>query len=228
MQDCNHPFKRSKRPDFPKFGGNPLQWITFKETFLSWQSQCHNNDIGRFHALKESLERDALKKIETFHMTNKNYRGAWDLLVRTYENPMTLVSHHLNALLDLPKVNTQNYKEIERVADAAESHVASLKTLGVDVTEEVVTCILERTLSPELLNDWRKEVGAATQYPKYPTMISHLYRVVSYVSIGYRTTYLLNASLLLKCVHILLLISAEDHRNQYLVVHLVLSKCERV
>lgn len=182
VQDCTHPYKRSKRPDFPKFGGNPLQWITFKETFLSWQSQCHNNDIGRFHALKESLEKDALKKIENYHMTNKNYRGAWELLVKQYENPMTLVSHHLNALFDLPKVNSQNYKEIERVADAAESHVASLKTLDIDVGEEVVTCILERTLSPELLSDWRKEVGAASRYPKYSTMISFLYRTVSYLS----------------------------------------------
>lgn len=181
----SHPaqsFPYKPRPNFDKFDGNSLQWLTFKDSFLSWQTRILQQDVDRFNDLKSCLTGDALNKINYFHSANCTYQDAWNLLIDTYENPMFLTAHHLNALLTLPKVNSSNYKEIERLADKTNAHVASLKTLNVTLSPEMVTAILEKSLSDELLTEWRKELKNATEYPQYQSMTQFLYKTASYLS----------------------------------------------
>lgn len=154
--------------------------------FLSWQSRWDQDDIDTYHDLINSLGGDALTKVKYFHMANKTFQGAWHLLLKTYENPVYFTTRHLNALLELPKVHIANFKEIERLADKAQAHLASLKTWKTDIGEPIITAIWERCLSEELLAEWRKSIKGEDEgedeFPSLFSMITFLYRTSSYLS----------------------------------------------
>lgn len=175
-------FPYKPRPNFERFNGDSLQWLTFKDSFLSWQTRISQEDVDRFNDLKSCLTGDALNKIDHFHSGNQTYQEAWNLLVKTYENPIFLTAHYINAMLTLPKVNTSNYKEIERLADKVQAYVAALKTLNVILSPEMVTGILEKSLSDDLLSEWRKEWQKSTTYPQYHKMVEFLYHTATYFS----------------------------------------------
>ena len=115
------------------FNGNLTAWTTFWDSF---ESSIHKNpslsDIDRFNYLCSLLKHTALESISGFTLSSTNYHEAIDILKRRFGNKQQIVSRHMDILLNVEAVTSQhNLKGLRHIYDLIESHVQSLKSLGV-------------------------------------------------------------------------------------------------
>ena len=114
----------------PTFGGNPLQFQTFWDSF---EAAVHNNDnltgVQKFHYLRAQLLGDASHVIDNFPLTDLNYHHSVALLKERFGQPYKLVNAHMDALMGLPKP-VNNLASLQVFHDKLESHMRALQWLG--------------------------------------------------------------------------------------------------
>ena len=115
------------------FNGDITTWTTFWD---SYESAIHNNaalsDIDKFNYLKSLLERSAHESIAGLTLTSANYHEAVEILKKRFGNKKQIISRHMELLLNLEAVTSQHHlKSLRRLCDHVETHVRSLKNLGV-------------------------------------------------------------------------------------------------
>ena len=113
------------------FNGEMTQWTTFWE---SYESAIHNkSDIDKFNYLNSLLERTAREAISGLALSSANYHKAVAILKKHLGNKQQIIAKHMDILLNLEAVtSSHDLRALRRLYDLTESHVQSLKSLGVD------------------------------------------------------------------------------------------------
>eukprot|EP00731_Ephydatia_muelleri_P014947 Em0008g667a len=109
-------------------------WTTFWD---SYQSTIHSNagisDIDKFNYLRSLLDHAALDAIAGLTVSTSNYQQAVEILTKRFGNKQVIISKHMDALMNLETVNSdRNLKDLRRIYDLTETHVRSLKSLGIE------------------------------------------------------------------------------------------------
>ena len=98
----------------------------------------HNNsalsNVQKFNYLRSYLKDDAYNCISGLTLTNENYEEAIKLLSERYGNKTTIISSHVNELLEISQVG-ESTSELRKMYDFVEAHVRSLQGLGVNGKE---------------------------------------------------------------------------------------------
>ena len=151
---------RGNRIKLPKltlrpFNGDVTTWTTFWD---SYESAIHNNDnlsdIDKFNYLKSLLERTAYDAISGLTLTSANYHEAVAILKKRFGNKQQIISKHMDVLLNAEPVTSQhNLSGLRHLYDLIESHVRSLKSLGV--TSESYGSLLSSVLLNKLPTELR-------------------------------------------------------------------------
>ena len=78
--------------DLKKFDGEPTEWQSFFETFLSAVDSNDNlSNVEKFTYLKIYLEKEAARTIQGFSLTNENYCEAIKLLKERFGNKQLII-----------------------------------------------------------------------------------------------------------------------------------------
>ena len=138
----------------PHFSGNITKWATFWD---SYESAVHKNDdltdVDKFNYLRSLLEHTAYEAISGLTLSSANYREAIDILQKRFGNKQLIISNHMEILLNIEAVTSeQNVRGLRRLYDDVESHISSLKSLGVapDSYSALLSPVLLNKLPPEL------------------------------------------------------------------------------
>ena len=138
----------------PHFSGNITKWDTFWD---SYESAIHKNDdltdIDKFNYLRSLLERTAHEAIAGLTLSSANYQEAIDILQKRFGNKQLIISKHMEILLNTEAITSeQNVRGLRRLYDDVESHIRSLKLLGVapDSYGALLSPVLLNKLPPEL------------------------------------------------------------------------------
>ena len=111
----------ARLPDLglPNFQGNYDTWLSFKDIFKSIiDKRTDINDVEKFLYLKLCCKDEALKLLEPLEVTDSNYKIAWDLLEKRYDNKRAMVNHHVNNLLfKLPEVYKESSFGLRKLLD---------------------------------------------------------------------------------------------------------------
>ena len=131
-----------------------MKWSTFWD---SYESAIHKNDeltdVDKFNYLRSFLEGTALEAIAGLTLSAANYQEAVELLQKRFGNKSLIISIHMETLLNMESpTSDQSLKELRHLHDTVESHLRSLKTLGVEPTSYgvMLTPVLLAKLPPEL------------------------------------------------------------------------------
>ena len=145
---------RLPKLSLPHFNGDLMKWPTFWD---SYDSAIHNNseltDVDKFNYLRSLLERTALDAVAGLTLSAANYQEAVEILQKRFGNKPLIISKHMETLLSAePVVSDQSLKELRQLYDRTESHLRSLKSLGVEPTSygAMLTPVLLTKLPPEL------------------------------------------------------------------------------
>ena len=145
---------RLPKISLPRFSGDPLKWTTFWD---SYQSAIHLNPdiskVDKFNYLRSLLDHTALDSIDGLTLSSANYQQAIDILSKRFGNKQLIISKHMDTLLNIDAISSdRNFKDLRRLYDHTESHVRSLKSLGIESASygALLAPVLLSKLPPEL------------------------------------------------------------------------------
>ena len=114
----------------PTFGGDPLQFQTFWDSFAA---AVHNDNsligVQKFHYLRAQLLGDASNVIDNLPLTDANYQHSVAFLKVRFGQPYKLVNAHMDALMNLPKPVNNLVRSWENFLQTLEN--SSLETITV-------------------------------------------------------------------------------------------------
>ena len=119
--------------DLRKFDGDISKWPSFWDAF---ESAVHSNTklapIDKFNYLNSLLVKSAYEAISGLSLTAANYDEAVAILKRRFGNKQLIINKHMETLLNINSVKSGlNIQALRQLHDLIESHVRSLKSLGV-------------------------------------------------------------------------------------------------
>ncbi|XP_029054260.1 uncharacterized protein LOC114881599 [Osmia bicornis bicornis] len=163
--------------DLPKFDSRLEKWIAFKDAF---QTMIHAHpglsDIQKLHYLRLSLSGKAESAIESFTISEDNYRAAWDQLIETYDNTRALVLRHSALLRDTPAMHDDTAEAICDLVNHMQSQIRSLHALGrswEDIANDLLTSIAISKMGPRTKREWEQTLSDTTM-PKIADIFRHL------------------------------------------------------
>ena len=110
----------------PIFGGDPLKWQTFWDSF---DSAVHSNNmltnVQKLNYLRAHLEGEAARAIAGFPLTSVNYQQSLDVLRDRFGDQQRIINAHMHALMSLPNANN-NITSLRTFHDVIENHVCGL------------------------------------------------------------------------------------------------------
>ena len=118
--------------DLRKFDGEVSTWPTFWDAF---ESSIHKNPtlapIDKFNYLNSLLMKPALDAISGLSLSASNYEEAIAILKKRFGNKQQIINRHMDILLNVSPVTNQDTRKLRELYDTLESHVRSLKSLGI-------------------------------------------------------------------------------------------------
>ena len=100
------------------FGGDPLQWLTFWDSFSAAIDKNHGlSDIEKMNYLNGMLKGEAARAISGLPLTEENYKKAIALLKERFGKPQILTNAYMESLskIDAPPADTKPWCQL--VAD---------------------------------------------------------------------------------------------------------------
>ena len=126
---ANH-VSRLPKLQLPTFSlsGNPLEWLTFLDSFdVAVNSNPNLEGIQKFNYLSAQLTGDAARVIAGFPLSNTNYIQAVELLKTGFGEPQSIISTHMQALINLPR-HTRELSSLRQFYNFMETHVRGLRS----------------------------------------------------------------------------------------------------
>ena len=117
----------------PRFGWNPVKWIPFWD---SYKSAIHVNpdlsEVDKFNYLRSLLDHMAFDAIAGLTLS-ANYQEAVEIIIKRFGDKKVIISKHMDMLIHMDAISSdRNLRELCRLYDCTESHVLSLKSLGIE------------------------------------------------------------------------------------------------
>ena len=114
----------------PRFGGDPLKWQTFWDSF---ESAVHSNtvltNVQKLNYLRVHLEGEAARAVAGFSLTSVNYDQSLEVLRNRFGDQQKIINAHMHALMNLPNASN-NITSLKTLYDVIENHVRGLAALG--------------------------------------------------------------------------------------------------
>ena len=176
--------RRIKLPQasLPKFSGKFEDWLSFKDPFTSMiHDQDDLNNVEKLQYLKSAVIGEAANKIKNLAAIDGNYERAWNLLKGSYADKRLIISRHLSFILRLPIQKRESAEGLRCLADETQQHLESLKTLDINVNQEIVVQILVEKLHKNTAEEW-EETLKRDSFPRLEEMIQFLYKAASRVA----------------------------------------------
>ena len=117
--------------DIKSFGGDPLQWLTFWDSFSAAMDKNHGlSDIEKINNLNGMLKGEVTRAISVLPLTDENHKKAIELLKERFGKPKILTNAYTESLskIDAPPADTKNLRTF---CDTCEVNIRGLEALGV-------------------------------------------------------------------------------------------------
>ena len=112
------------------YAGDPLEWISFWESFEAAVDSQPISNIEKMNYLKNYLKGEAERSISGFSLSNENYTSAVELLKQRFGQKQTLINSYMEALWKIPNATT-DVKKLRTFYDTMEGYIRGLEALRV-------------------------------------------------------------------------------------------------
>ncbi|KOX70440.1 hypothetical protein WN51_05394, partial [Melipona quadrifasciata] len=152
----------------PEFHGSLGEWVCFRDTFDSMVNRNESlTNIDRFHYLRSAIKGEPARALKTLPVSDSNYKTAWELLRKRYENTNELVDYHLDALFDFKGIRQESPTKLRQLLDDLGNHTHALGSLGqaAGSSEAWLIRLTVRKLDAQTRREWERR-AAETDRPK--------------------------------------------------------------
>jgi hypothetical protein len=152
--------------ELPSFSGQYTEWTAFHDNF---SSLIENNDqlsgVQKFHYLTSCLKGEAGKVIESLTISNENYKLAWDVLIKRYDNKRLIIQDHVFAIVNAPPIQKSSHGSLRQLFDNFNIHMEALKVQNIDTStwNAIVIPIVAEKLDFTSKREW--QAGLTSEVP---------------------------------------------------------------
>ena len=152
------------------FSGNHIEWENFRDLFMAL---IMNNDslsnASRLHYLKNSLTGDATHIIKHVTLTDANFKPAWDLIKKRFDNKRALINAHLQAIESIPNVSNGSIADLKVLKYDTNKALDALKYLNrqTEHWHDVIVFYTVHKLDLVSLKKWETCLGSENKYPTF-------------------------------------------------------------
>ncbi|XP_071057316.1 uncharacterized protein [Onthophagus taurus] len=143
----------------PTFKGDFDQWIEYREVYVSLIHENANiSDIQKFHYLRASLDGTAAQVIKSIEFSANNYKTAWDVLCKRFNNTNILIYNHLESLITFEKMKKGSSVKIRQLIDTVGKHLRALDILGqkTEYWDTLIIHLISKGLDDLTLAKWEE------------------------------------------------------------------------
>ncbi|XP_076289815.1 uncharacterized protein LOC143213646 [Lasioglossum baleicum] len=158
------------RKNLPTFSGVLVEWESFRDRFTSMIIDNSTvSEVSKLEYLFSCLEMEPLDIIRNLAITTANFRIAWELLKKRYDNKRRLITAHVHSLLNLPCAVVENKTALSDIRQRVNMSVLALQGLGCSVQswDELLVCLVVNCLDETSRRDWEFELGTSTEFPTF-------------------------------------------------------------
>lgn len=124
---------RVEMPMAPKVGtftGNQADWQEFRDKFIAQvHDKDHINPVDKMTYLQEACQGDAKITMGPWPSTNEGYTGAWNQLLRAYNDKYHNVHGVISRMLATPKQTDETHESLRTVVSTISGGIRQLRTL---------------------------------------------------------------------------------------------------
>ncbi|KYQ48536.1 hypothetical protein ALC60_12422 [Trachymyrmex zeteki] len=163
--------------DLPKFNGTPVDWLSFKDLFISLVTvNTSISSVEKLQYLKTSLVGSAAHLLKNMAITDDNFNRAWETLVAFYENKRMLVNAALHSLLNLKRMTKESAMEMEHLYTTIMQIYRSLESLHRPVGnwDDFLVFLVVQRLDSESVKAWEHHLGATRDPPTWHQLTDFL------------------------------------------------------
>lgn len=151
----------------PKFDGNPLNWLEFRETFEALVHRQEMESIEKLAVLRDSV--CAIKVPMVGGRYTGGYEEVWSELCRRYDNKRWLAETQAQRLFSLPTVR-DTQEGLRSMVDEVSLIVRALRQMGLDMDGAAVDVLMVNTVLPKLPETVRSAWGLQLTTPEIPRL----------------------------------------------------------
>ena len=134
--DPNSKIKSARLPklELKRFGGDPLEWYMFWDTFESAIDKNEGlDDVSKFSYLKSVLDGKAADCVKGLALTASNYMNAVELLRDRFADPQVVITANMDVLISLEAVTSaKDITSLRKLFDKIEIHARNLNIFDVN------------------------------------------------------------------------------------------------
>lgn len=136
----------------PEFFGKYEEFSNFKSQFNDLITKnAQLTDSQKLYYLRSSLKGEA-KQLET---SDDSFKSLFTALCERYENKRLLVDIHVQAILNIERMQHESYKELRSLIDTVNKSLRALKVVNYE-TNELCEIFLVNIILPKLDKETRK------------------------------------------------------------------------
>jgi hypothetical protein len=160
----SEPAMKVKLPQLsiPMFSGHLQDWVTFKDTFLSLVGNSTTiPDIQKFHYLS-AIKGDARKVIQHIPASEQGFGIAWAILVDRYENERLIINTHIDNIMKLPSLATENTNQLRQIVDTTKCNLEALRAMNLHTEglDLMIIYILVHKLDNKTKREWELQISS--------------------------------------------------------------------
>lgn len=163
--------------EIPTFSGSYLDWSSFHDLFSSLIGNNHAlADVQKLHYLKNALKGEAAGLVKHLRITAENYKPAWKILSRRYQNTRALVNSHLNTFFSMPKLTQEDADGLKNLVNNTNEFLQSLQNLKIPVEnwDPIIIFTLVEKLDIKTHSRWEEALNAQVKLPTLPRFLTFL------------------------------------------------------
>ena len=116
--------------NIPKFDGKHSSWISYRDLFKALVVDQPISNIEKLSHLRDSLSDEPLIMIKNLSVSEENFVIAWNKLLTYYNNNKNIIYTHVQELLNIKSMTSENAGELRRLLNGTTDAVDSLEALG--------------------------------------------------------------------------------------------------
>lgn len=176
MQSHNMQDLKLPRLSIPTFSGRFDEWTTFYDTFSTYVDSSSIADVNKMHYLKASVTGTAKQLIQNLPPTDANYKLAWELMYKRFNNVRAIVNACFRKLFEQKPIQTPNANNIRSLIDTTRQALQGIETLKVKIDEwdPMLVYIIQTKMDSKTMSKWETELKGSTEIPTFDSIIEFL------------------------------------------------------
>lgn len=145
-------------PQLGTFDGNPANWPAFRDLFLSDVDSRNYEPVVKLRYLQQACVGKAAMTLGPWRPTGDNYKPAWDMLVRAYDDNYHVIHGILGQMYSVPKQNEETHASLRLLLDSANGGARQLETLTTSDTlvDQVWIHYIKQRMPKTTLDSWEQ------------------------------------------------------------------------